>query len=130
MTSTYKIDTEKAARILNERIAEISTLEKTLESGRYSDGSELIPAEVQASQRRNGDRLVNATLVSGYTVTDGGLLNNYAIEPQLYVEETARSGFTPFAEKLNGRYAMIGFASLLVIEVLTKHGLIWWLNNL
>ncbi|WP_425217390.1 high light inducible protein [Tumidithrix helvetica] len=74
--------------------------------------------------------MVNATLVSGYTVTDGGLLNNYAIEPQLYVEETARSGFTPFAEKLNGRYAMIGFASLLVIEVLTKHGLIWWLNNL
>ncbi|CAN1212330.1 chlorophyll a/b-binding protein [Tumidithrix helvetica PCC 7403] len=67
---------------------------------------------------------------SGFTINDQGLLNNYAIEPQMYVDDADRTGFTPFAEKLNGRLAMIGFVSLLAIEVLTRHGLIWWLNNL
>jgi hypothetical protein len=67
---------------------------------------------------------------SGFTINDQGLLNNYAIEPQMYVDDVERAGFTPFAEKLNGRLAMIGFISLLAIEVATKHGLIWWLNNL
>jgi hypothetical protein len=67
---------------------------------------------------------------SGFTINDQGLLNNYAIEPQMYVDDVERAGFTPFAEKLNGRLAMIGFVSLLAIEIVTKHGLIWWLNNL
>ncbi|MEE3715650.1 chlorophyll a/b-binding protein [Tumidithrix elongata RA019] len=67
---------------------------------------------------------------SGFTINDQGLLNNYAIEPQMYVDDAERAGFTPFAEKLNGRLAMIGFVSLLTIEVLTRHGLIWWLSNL
>jgi len=66
----------------------------------------------------------------GYTVEDGGRLNNYALEPKVYVDETQRVGFTEYAEKLNGRLAMIGFVSLLALEVATGHGLIGWLQSL
>ncbi len=67
---------------------------------------------------------------SSYTVDERGVLNNFAVEPKMYVEETQKAGFTPYAELLNGRLAMIGFASLLIIEIATGHGLIWWLANL
>jgi hypothetical protein len=129
MTSTYTINNEKTARTLNERIAEIAILEKTSEPGHYSDGSELIPAEVQASMRRNGGQSLDTTLAKGYAVNNEGLIDAYTIEPLMYVEETQRAGFTPFAEKLNGRLAMIGFVSLLAMEAITGHGLIWWLGN-
>ncbi|MBF2098215.1 MAG: high light inducible protein [Gloeomargaritaceae cyanobacterium C42_A2020_066] len=65
-----------------------------------------------------------------YTVEDGGRLNNFAIEPQMYVDATPRVGFTEFAELINGRLAMIGFASLLILEVLTGHGLLGTLASL
>jgi hypothetical protein len=68
--------------------------------------------------------------MSSYTVNERGVLNNFAVEPKMYVEESEKAGFTPYAELLNGRLAMIGFASLLIMEVATGHGLIWWLANL
>ncbi|MDB9514239.1 high light inducible protein [Kamptonema animale CS-326] len=58
----------------------------------------------------------------GAIVDDQGKLNNFAIEPTIYVEEEPRTGFTTYAERLNGRLAMIGFVSLLSLEVLAKHG--------
>jgi hypothetical protein len=57
-------------------------------------------------------------------------LNNFAIEPQVYVDATPRTGFTEYAEKLNGRLAMIGFLSLLALEAVTGHGVIGWITNL
>lgn len=67
---------------------------------------------------------------SRYIVEEGGRLNNYAIEPKMYVDTTSRSGFTEYAEKLNGRLAMIGFVSLLALEVITGQGVIGWISNL
>ncbi len=66
----------------------------------------------------------------GLMLDDEGKMNNFAIEPKVYIEDQARTGFTPYAERLNGRLAMIGFVSLLALEVSTKHGLISWLTHL
>lgn len=43
----------------------------------YSDGSELIPSEVSSNIQNNN------LLVSGCTVDDEGILNNYAVEPEV-----------------------------------------------
>lgn len=37
-------------------------------------------------------------------------------------------GFNDYAERLNGRAAMIGFAIALLIEFLTGQGLLTWLG--
>lgn len=66
----------------------------------------------------------------GLMLDDEGKMNNFAIEPKVYIDDEARTGFTPYAERLNGRLAMIGFVSLLALEVSTKHGLITWLTHL
>ncbi|BAZ54236.1 CAB/ELIP/HLIP superfamily protein (plasmid) [Nostoc sp. NIES-4103] len=64
-------------------------------------------------------------------VDDQGLMNNFAIEPKVYVDEQGdRTGFTPYAELLNGRLAMIGFICLIVLEVLTGHGVLGVLRSL
>lgn len=60
---------------------------------------------------------------------DRGLLNNFAYEPPVYVDTESRIGFTEFAEKWNGRFAMIGFVLLLAIEYGTGHGLIGLLQS-
>ncbi|MBF2000507.1 MAG: high light inducible protein [Synechococcales cyanobacterium C42_A2020_086] len=67
---------------------------------------------------------------SGQVTEEQGRLNNYAIEPKMYVMEETQVGFTPYAEKLNGRLAMLGFVSLIVLEVLTGHGLLGLLSSL
>lgn len=66
----------------------------------------------------------------GYTVEEGGRLNNFAVEPKMYVDESQASGFTDYAEKVNGRFAMIGFVALLVTEAITGQGLVQFLTNL
>jgi len=66
----------------------------------------------------------------GFTINERGQLNRFAIEPKVYVDQTPRTGFTEYAEKLNGRLAMIGFVSLIALEILTGHGVIGWLTSL
>lgn len=66
---------------------------------------------------------------SGVVTEEQGRQNIYAIEPQVYVEASP-IGFTPYAEKLNGRLAMIGFASMLILEAVTGHGLLNLFGNL
>ncbi|AFY46389.1 Chlorophyll A-B binding protein [Nostoc sp. PCC 7524] len=64
-------------------------------------------------------------------VDDQGKLNNFAIEPKVYVDEQGdRTGFTPYAELINGRLAMIGFISLIALEVFTGHGIFGVLASL
>jgi len=52
-----------------------------------SDGSELIPAEVQARTHREGSQLLNVPLAHGYTVDDEGMIDNYAIQPAMSLAE-------------------------------------------
>ncbi len=42
--------------------------------------------------------------------------------------EEPKFGFNEYAERLNGRAAMIGFAAVLIIEFLTGQGLLAWLG--
>lgn len=37
-------------------------------------------------------------------------------------------GFTPFAEQLNGRLAMIGFVLTLILELQSGQSLVHWLG--
>jgi hypothetical protein len=67
---------------------------------------------------------------NGAIVDDQGKLNNFAVEPKMYVQANPRIGFTPYAEAFNGRLAMIGFVSLLALEVISGHGLIGFLTSL
>jgi hypothetical protein len=47
------------------------------------------------------------------------------VQPQLVV---TRFGFNRFAEQLNGRAAMIGFAALLIIEYVTGQNPLAWMG--
>jgi len=67
---------------------------------------------------------------SGLVMEEQGRLNNYAVEPKMYVMDEPQVGFTEYAELLNGRLAMIGFVSLLALEAMTGHGLIGLLTSL
>ena len=50
----------------------------------YSNGTELIPAEVQANIRHDESQSIDAPFAVGYTIDDEGLINNFAIEPGVY----------------------------------------------
>jgi hypothetical protein len=67
---------------------------------------------------------------SGNIIDETGKMNNFAIEPEVYVDAVARTGFTEYAEKLNGRLAMIGFVSMLALEAVSGQGLVTFLQNL
>ncbi|AFZ49967.1 chlorophyll a/b-binding protein [Dactylococcopsis salina] len=43
------------------------------------------------------------------------------------IEEPA-FGWTSYAERMNGRFAMLGFVSLLLIELITNQGFFPWLG--
>lgn len=47
------------------------------------------------------------------------------VQPKLQV---TRFGFNRYAEKVNGRAAMIGFAALLIIEYFTGQNPLTWLG--
>lgn len=47
------------------------------------------------------------------------------ITPRL---EEPKFGFNEYAERLNGRAAMIGFMLMVIIEYLTGHGVLGWLG--
>jgi hypothetical protein len=58
------------------------------------------------------------------TTEDGGRTNMYATEPRMYVSETdaERYGLETYAEraeKMNGRFAMMGFVAGLISYVTT-----------
>lgn len=47
---------------------------------------------------------------------------------ELFNQPEPAFGWTPYAEQINGRFAMIGFVGLLLIEILTGQGLLSWLG--
>jgi hypothetical protein len=76
----------------------------------HSDGSELIPAEVQAHTPSDDGQLLNKPLAAGYTVDDEGMFNNYAIEPAMSLAEYP----TPERQR---RYILQGAAAILLVAL-------------
>lgn len=75
-----------------------------------SDGSELIPAEVQVNTHKEGSPSLNEPLGGGYTVDDEGLLNNYAIEPEMSKAEYP-------SPKQQRRYIFLGVVAILLLAL-------------
>ena len=75
-----------------------------------SDGSELIPAEVQANTREETSKSFNKPLGSGYRVDDEGIVNNYAIEPEMSEAKYP-------SPKQQRRYIFLGAAAILFVAL-------------
>lgn len=98
--------------------------DKELDRDDVSDGSELVPAEVGARKEREGslppntpeaksneketDSSMNTT--SGYTVSEQGLVNNYAVTPKVYPAK-------PPSEEEQKEYAFQGGLAFLLVTV-------------
>ncbi|MGQ4650620.1 photosystem II assembly protein Psb34 [Lyngbya aestuarii] len=76
-----------------------------------SDGSELIPAEVQANTRLDESKLPDVPLAPGYTVDDEGINNNYAIEPDISSAEYP-------SPKQQRRYIVWGAVAILFVALI------------
>jgi hypothetical protein len=85
--------------------------EKKTSAHSPSDGSELIPAEVQANIRKEADESLNEPLGAGYRVDDEGIINNYAIEPEMYDAKYP-------SLKQRQRYIVLGVAAILFVVFL------------
>jgi hypothetical protein len=48
-----------------------------------------------------------------------------SVSPNL---QRPKAGFTAYAERLNGRAAMVGFILVIAIEYFTGHGVLAWLG--
>ncbi|NJM64914.1 MAG: high light inducible protein [Acaryochloris sp. RU_4_1] len=56
----------------------------------------------------------------GYTSDDRGRINTFAIEPKTSIQEEPVFGFNKNAERISGRLAMLGFTSILLLELATN----------
>jgi len=76
-----------------------------------SDGSELIPAEIQANTQEEASKTLNKPLGAGYTIDEEGSLNNYAIEPKMSTAEYP-------SPKQQRRYILLGAAATLLVALI------------
>jgi hypothetical protein len=91
------------------------TLKDKVVAHQISDGSELIPAEIQANTHEEISKCLNKPLGSGYRVDDEGIVNNYAIEPDMYLADYP----SPEQQK---RYVSLGAGSMLLVATILLTG--------
>lgn len=82
------------------------------ESKSGSDGSELIPAEVQANIRHHDDsQHTQSVAIPGTTVDDEGLINNFATEPKVYPS-------TYPSPRQQRQYLFLGAGAIVFVAIL------------
>lgn len=74
----------------------------------FSNGSDLIPAEVRSQLQREGSDVFRRPAINGATVDREGLTNNYAVEPDMYLAAFP----TPAQAR---RYAYQGMAAATLV---------------
>jgi hypothetical protein len=84
------------------------TLKDKAVAHHISDGSELIPAEIQAKTSFDNSQLLNTPLPRGYSVDDEGIINNYATEPDMFLADYP----SPEQQK---RYVSLGAGAILLV---------------
>ncbi|MBE9166670.1 ssl1498 family light-harvesting-like protein [Pleurocapsales cyanobacterium LEGE 06147] len=84
------------------------TLKDKVVAHHISDGSELIPAEIQTNTSFDNSQLPNTPLSRGYTVDDEGIINNYATEPDMSLADYP----SPEQQK---RYIFLGAGAMLFV---------------
>lgn len=80
-------------------------------SGNASDGSELIPAEVQSNIRHDDHAPTSDVAVPGTTVDDEGLINNFATEPKMYPSTYPSPG-------KQRQYIFLGITAIVLVAIL------------
>jgi Chlorophyll A-B binding protein len=98
---------------------------------RYSDciNQEVLAFNTQLTQTRlNGS---NRTYIHFLTLHPQHEVFSMMTQPQPTITpklEEPKFGFNEYAERLNGRAAMIGFVLMVVIEYVTNQGVLSWLG--
>jgi hypothetical protein len=87
------------------------TLKDKVVAHHISDGSELIPAEIQADTSFDNSQLVNIPLSRGYSVDDEGIINNYATEPDMSLADYP-------SPKQQKRYIFFGAGAMLLVVII------------
>jgi hypothetical protein len=86
-TIDHSIDYLDVAReLIGGRTSKIAQKSATSQS-RFSDGSELVPAEAIARMEREGDRFLSRPDSAGATIDREGLTNCYAVMPRVYLAD-------------------------------------------
>lgn len=81
------------------------------DSKSFSDGSELIPAEVQVNIRHEDDVQTKEVAIPGATVDDEGLINNFPTETKIYPS-------TYPSPRQQQRYIWLGVGAVLFVVIL------------
>ncbi|MGB3208976.1 MAG: chlorophyll a/b-binding protein [Crinalium sp.] len=53
---------------------------------------------------------------------------NQPTPPDNFNQPTPAFGWTAYAEQINGRFAMVGFVALLILEFFTRQDFFTWLG--
>ncbi|NJM98353.1 MAG: hypothetical protein HC800_15395 [Phormidesmis sp. RL_2_1] len=60
--------------------------------------------------------------------TDRSKTSHLPLDPQTTETLSPEFGWTQYAEKINGRFAMVGFVALLTLELLTRQDFFTWIG--
>lgn len=85
--------------------------EKTVLAFHRSDGSELIPSEIQAKTHEEESKSLNVPRPVGSTVDDEGITNVYAVEPAVSLTEYP-------SPKQQQHYLFLGIGAILFVAVI------------